>query len=303
MGVSGHFTRKWARRLRRPHRPTLLRISNSLAASNGVRRCCACHRKSCPRFWSIPTRNSRIAWVGRCERLKFRLRSLCNLVRAFFSNLDTHARAAVVPVDEKSALQPLDVIALGVEGSPENSEQGLVHLAVHLGSDLYASKIGVTLRGAAGARFTFGSLPELHALYGTSRVCVLRALRECSVCCAAVDAPVQWCKNCLSWICCRVCARAVDVEAAHPLVKCVALRKLRFGATDQEQRCTYKASQDLFFKNEPNACFHCRRRLSELLLCSGCREIRYCSKACQRDGWKVHKLICTKAHKLICKKS
>jgi hypothetical protein len=30
----------------------------------------------------------------------------------------------------------------------------------------------------------------------------------------------------------------------------------------------------------------------ELLLCSGCMGVRYCSRVCQKKHWKQHKKVC-----------
>lgn len=32
-----------------------------------------------------------------------------------------------------------------------------------------------------------------------------------------------------------------------------------------------------------------------LLVCSKCKERKYCSRECQMDHWKLHKLVCVKA--------
>ncbi|KAK0716180.1 hypothetical protein B0H67DRAFT_582541 [Lasiosphaeris hirsuta] len=32
----------------------------------------------------------------------------------------------------------------------------------------------------------------------------------------------------------------------------------------------------------------------KLLLCGGCRKVKYCSKDCQRAGWRAHKSECKK---------
>jgi hypothetical protein len=35
----------------------------------------------------------------------------------------------------------------------------------------------------------------------------------------------------------------------------------------------------------------------QLLLCTGCREVRYCGRACQKQHWKQHKAVCKRADK------
>jgi hypothetical protein len=39
-------------------------------------------------------------------------------------------------------------------------------------------------------------------------------------------------------------------------------------------------------------CFTCKKDNSELKKCSNCLSISYCSKECQRNDWKRHKLEC-----------
>ena len=41
------------------------------------------------------------------------------------------------------------------------------------------------------------------------------------------------------------------------------------------------------------ACIRCGTQHSDLQLCSGCRLVQYCSRACQRVDWKSHKPICS----------
>lgn len=45
-------------------------------------------------------------------------------------------------------------------------------------------------------------------------------------------------------------------------------------------------------------CENCRE-LRGTLFCGTCREARYCSKTCQQDSWRLHKLFC-KPHTLSC---
>ena len=39
-------------------------------------------------------------------------------------------------------------------------------------------------------------------------------------------------------------------------------------------------------------CLNCLKEVSASLRCSRCRTALYCSKACQKKHWKVHKNIC-----------
>ncbi|KAJ7060326.1 hypothetical protein C8F01DRAFT_1231577 [Mycena amicta] len=43
-----------------------------------------------------------------------------------------------------------------------------------------------------------------------------------------------------------------------------------------------------------DVCFVCKKPSEELLRCSGCRTIHYCSRECQKQDWKSHKSICMK---------
>lgn len=47
--------------------------------------------------------------------------------------------------------------------------------------------------------------------------------------------------------------------------------------------------------NEPGCATCCAGTTSDgsaLLRCGQCKAVRYCSKACQRSGWKEHKKTC-----------
>ena len=53
-------------------------------------------------------------------------------------------------------------------------------------------------------------------------------------------------------------------------------------------------------EEEEDACANCF--LSEgdmddvnLKKCSGCKTVKYCSRACQKDDWKVHRAVCNAA--------
>ncbi|CAG9317267.1 unnamed protein product [Blepharisma stoltei] len=41
-----------------------------------------------------------------------------------------------------------------------------------------------------------------------------------------------------------------------------------------------------------DACENCKRSDVALMQCSSCHRVAYCSQACQKSNWKVHKLIC-----------
>eukprot|EP00933_Yihiella_yeosuensis_P017593 TRINITY_DN14661_c0_g1_i1.p1 TRINITY_DN14661_c0_g1~~TRINITY_DN14661_c0_g1_i1.p1 ORF type:complete len:445 (+),score=66.82 TRINITY_DN14661_c0_g1_i1:153-1487(+) len=46
------------------------------------------------------------------------------------------------------------------------------------------------------------------------------------------------------------------------------------------------------FPLEPNPCDTCQRWMSEMKQCP-CKTVQYCNRACQKKGWKTHKLVCT----------
>jgi hypothetical protein len=44
-------------------------------------------------------------------------------------------------------------------------------------------------------------------------------------------------------------------------------------------------------------CCQSNEDMSPLLTCSGCNTARYCNKECQKNHWKVHKILCNRARK------
>ena len=55
-------------------------------------------------------------------------------------------------------------------------------------------------------------------------------------------------------------------------------------------------------------CFTCKKKFFELKKCGNCLSILYCSKECQRNDWKRHKLECKEkkeeyCNRLICLES
>ena len=46
--------------------------------------------------------------------------------------------------------------------------------------------------------------------------------------------------------------------------------------------------------NATSACSSCGNLSKHSKFCASCRMVKYCSRDCQRDHWKVHKLVCTK---------
>ena len=60
-----------------------------------------------------------------------------------------------------------------------------------------------------------------------------------------------------------------------------------------------------YTKTFSNNCWHCgadaihRKKFKK---CSGCYQVRYCSKECQRNDWSAHKNICRRLHGSECNK-
>lgn len=58
-----------------------------------------------------------------------------------------------------------------------------------------------------------------------------------------------------------------------------------------------------YIKTFSKNCWHCGakpRQSQKFLKCSGCFEVRYCSKECQKDDWCAHKKICKTRKPLEC---
>lgn len=66
-------------------------------------------------------------------------------------------------------------------------------------------------------------------------------------------------------------------------------------ALDEEVRNKYKAFlQRANFFTEPRPCSICTKWYAEMNQCP-CKTVDYCSRACQKKGWKAHKVNCTSA--------
>ncbi|EGD81806.1 hypothetical protein PTSG_02518 [Salpingoeca rosetta] len=57
---------------------------------------------------------------------------------------------------------------------------------------------------------------------------------------------------------------------------------------------TFRSKFPIASARDAHVCAHCKRTLSRPLVCSGCREVAYCSGGCQRRHWAVHKQSCTR---------
>lgn len=58
-----------------------------------------------------------------------------------------------------------------------------------------------------------------------------------------------------------------------------------------------------YIKTFSKNCWHCGakpRQSQKFLKCSGCFEVRYCSKECQKDDWCAHQKICKTRKPLEC---
>ena len=46
-------------------------------------------------------------------------------------------------------------------------------------------------------------------------------------------------------------------------------------------------------------CFRTSANAPSLLRCSGCKNLRYCSKLCQRNDWRSHKIVCPQISSIL----
>ena len=53
-----------------------------------------------------------------------------------------------------------------------------------------------------------------------------------------------------------------------------------------------KKSATINVVDERNNCNYCKKRSDELRKCTRCRKTNYCSKECQTNDWKEHKIVC-----------
>lgn len=51
-------------------------------------------------------------------------------------------------------------------------------------------------------------------------------------------------------------------------------------------------------RGDRHACGACGKVEEKMMSCAGCRQVRYCSPACQKQAWKAHKLDCKKYQKV-----
>jgi len=65
------------------------------------------------------------------------------------------------------------------------------------------------------------------------------------------------------------------------------------------QRYKYARDQYLFMckcelcsMQAPLYCANCQEKLINLAKCTRCKFLHYCSKNCQKEDWKDHKLVC-----------
>ena len=51
-------------------------------------------------------------------------------------------------------------------------------------------------------------------------------------------------------------------------------------------------------RGDRHACGACGKVEEKMMSCAGCRQVRYCSPACQKQAWKAHKVDCKKYQKV-----
>jgi hypothetical protein len=70
-------------------------------------------------------------------------------------------------------------------------------------------------------------------------------------------------------------------QVLHGMISGPRIQKPHFGLLNE-------------FKENNNECACCQDRLKPLLNCGACKKVKYCSKECQKEDWKRHKLVCKK---------
>ena len=46
-------------------------------------------------------------------------------------------------------------------------------------------------------------------------------------------------------------------------------------------------------RKKSKSCSQCQRVQRQMMRCSACKKVSYCSEQCQRDNWAAHKLVCS----------
>jgi len=46
-------------------------------------------------------------------------------------------------------------------------------------------------------------------------------------------------------------------------------------------------------RKKSKSCSQCQQVQRQMMRCSACKKVSYCSQQCQRDGWAAHKLVCS----------
>merc|ERR1712183_629500 len=77
------------------------------------------------------------------------------------------------------------------------------------------------------------------------------------------------------------------------LVCCPSTSCIKTGLRLQREELKVEAEANTAFMWSALQCDGCLRWSLVTRKCSGCRGVRYCSQDCQKDNWRIHKVLCS----------